>query len=145
MTHTPTGKHELVSVVCENLYISLDKSRCLDVHNTGAPAPCNVLVLLPSPSTQHVGDPRVNKLTVLEISMTCVVNGVRHTSRCDALTQAGCAHLFPLGQSINLLLCVGALPVFQTILVISHVPASRPHRSQSPPSTPLCQPPQGAT
>ena len=87
MEHTPTGKPELVSVVCENLYISLDKSRCLDVHDTGASAPCNFLVLLPPPSTQHVGDPRVHKLTVLEISMTCVVNGVRHTSLCDALTR----------------------------------------------------------
>ena len=90
MAHTPTGKPELVSVVCENLYISLDKSRCLDVHDTGAPAPCNFLVLLPPPSTWHVGDPRVHKLTVLEISMTCVVNGVRHTSLGDALTRGNC-------------------------------------------------------
>jgi len=98
MTHTPTGKQELVSVVCENLYISLEKSCCLGVHDTGASVPCNFLVLLSPPSTRHVGAPRVNKLTVLEISMTCVVNGVRHTSLCHTLTQVGCAHLFPSGH-----------------------------------------------
>jgi hypothetical protein len=31
---THTGKPELVSLVCENLCISLDASRCLDVHDT---------------------------------------------------------------------------------------------------------------
>jgi hypothetical protein len=104
MAHTHTGKPELVSVVCENLCISLDVSRCLDVHNTGASPPYNPLVLRSPPPTRNVCDPRVHKLTVTGTSMTRVVNGVCHTSLCDTLTRGKvwpwtdtkcCGHVLP--------------------------------------------------
>jgi hypothetical protein len=87
MAHPPTSKPELGSVVSEEFCISLDASSRLNKHRTGAPPSYTPLFLRPSPNERIAGDPRVYELAVRETGITSVVNGVRHTSLCDALTR----------------------------------------------------------
>jgi hypothetical protein len=80
MTHTHTSKPELGSVVSEEFCISLDASRRLNKHRTGAPPSYTPLVLRPAPNERIAGDLRLHELAVREVRMTSVDNGVRHTS-----------------------------------------------------------------
>ncbi len=87
MAQTHTNKPELGAVVCEEFYISLDAGGRLNKHRTGAPPSYTPLVLRPPPHDRIAGDPRVYELAVHEPGVTCVVNGVRHTSLRDTLTR----------------------------------------------------------
>jgi hypothetical protein len=90
-THTQQkSKPELGPVVCKQFCISLDASRRLNKHVTGAPPSYTPLVFRPPPPVRIVGDPRVQKLAIHESRMTRVVNGVRHTSLRDTLDRRNC-------------------------------------------------------